>query len=106
MIRCISSESTALIRQKYNRYIRKCLLIKHEERMLFARRVTFDLYEIIDRNKILIEVLSINGFLDFLDGRIEITDSTGKTWNYKKEPREAQADHKKLYSLISHYEEV
>lgn len=103
MKRYIANKISTQSRLEYSRPIPTCLLIRHDKKMLVARKVGFDLYELVDRNKILVEVLSINGFLDFLDGLIEVTDSTGKKWNYKNEPWDAQADHRKLYVFIFHF---
>lgn len=46
---------------------------------------------IIDQYREPVERLTMTDFYRFLDGSIEIKDSKGKSWNFAKEHRDAQA---------------
>ena len=81
----------------------RCGLLNYEGDVLWASKVALDAYEIYDQYKKRVAVFSNNELIDFLDGLITVTDSHGKVWNYKQEPREAKYSHRKLLEFINYW---
>ena len=79
----------------------RCSLLNYEGDVLWAKRVDEDEFVIYDQDNSIVEILDMKQLLDFLDGKIELTDSLGKTWNYYNEHRDAKPSHTTLYKFIN-----
>lgn len=76
-------------------------LINYEGDCLKAKKKSMDEYVITDQYGSKLTTWNLNKFCDFLDGKLEITDSAGKSWNYQREHHEARPNTMKLVLFIN-----
>jgi hypothetical protein len=56
---------------------------------------------IYDQWNCIAEVLDFEGFANFLDGRIDIVDSEGKSWNWLREHPDARTRLYKIFEYLN-----
>lgn len=56
-----------------------------------------------DQYKQELETTDVNGLLEFLDGRRDITDSKGKRWNLSEENKDAKPRYSKVYEFLINF---
>lgn len=78
-------------------------LINYEGDCLRAKKKSMNEYVIKDQHNVKLTTWDLNQFCDFLDGKLEITDSHGKTWNYQKEDNESKP---KIMELVLFINEI
>lgn len=75
-------------------------LINYEGDCLWAKRedneiVVYDQWDGIS------DILTIEKFLDWVDGKFGLSDSEGKTWFFNKEAKDAKPDFKEIYFFLT-----
>jgi hypothetical protein len=65
-------------------------LLNYEGDVLKLKKIDDNEYVIYDQWDSIVDVLSRKELFDALDGRRELTDSSGKTWNWIKEHQDAR----------------
>lgn len=76
-------------------------LLNFEGVALKVKKADEDEYVIYDQWDGICEILTLDGFLDFLDGKLEVVDEQGKRWNWAREHRDAKPTLKELFTFIS-----
>lgn len=76
-------------------------LINYEGDCLKAKKKSMNEYVISDQHGVKLATWNLNKFCDFLDGKLEIKDSAGKSWNYQREHHEARPNTMKLVLFIN-----
>lgn len=88
---------------RYNNEENTCILIRNEDTSvsLFAKKISKIEYVIYDKDENLHqEILTNESFQDFLDGRFEINDIDGNSWNFSKQPVNQKASISDLITFI------
>jgi hypothetical protein len=75
-------------------------LLNAEGDILRAEKTQSGLFRIIDQWNISIAIWNSNSLFNFTRGKIEITDSKGRVWNYGNEPGNMKPDLRKLDEFI------
>jgi hypothetical protein len=75
-------------------------LLNFEGDAVWAKKAEDDEFVIYDQWDGIMEILSKQDFLRFLDGEIELVDGEGKKWNYMREHVDSKPSHRSLYNFI------
>jgi hypothetical protein len=79
-------------------------LLNFEGDALWAKKAGKDEYVVYDQWSSIVDVLTEDDFLNFLDGKLELSDSSGKTWNFRKEHYEAKPHYRDIINFMNHGE--
>jgi hypothetical protein len=76
-------------------------LLNFEGPVLSARIIDLDHIEIYDEFKVRIEILKLDEFLKFIEGRINLEDSKGKIWNFRDQDFGARITLLEIFKKLS-----
>ena len=76
-------------------------LLNFEGPVLSARIIDLDHIEIYDEFKVRIELLKLDEFLKFIEGRINLEDSKGRIWNFRDQDFGARITLLKIFKKLS-----
>jgi hypothetical protein len=83
-----------------NKMIRKLDLLNYEGAVLKAYKYK-NFFIIIDQFKEIVDILTSQKLKNFIDGKIDLVDSTEKAWNYPSAHEGAKQSQEKLNNFIN-----
>ena len=75
-------------------------LINYEGDCLWAKREGKEIV-IYDQWDSIVDILNAEKFLDWVDGKFELSDSEGKKWVFQKEALDARAKFKEIFFFLT-----
>jgi hypothetical protein len=75
-------------------------LINYEGDCLWAKKDGSEIV-IYDQWDSIVEILTTEKFLDWVDGKFELSDSEGKSWAFQKEALEAKPKFKEIFFFLT-----
>jgi hypothetical protein len=75
-------------------------LLNYEGDVLKMKKAGEDEFVIYDQWNSIVEILTQDELFEFLDGIRPLTDSSGKTWNWADEHREAKTSLRRIFEYI------